>query len=452
LVVALSAPSALFAAGPRARSVGDTQTLATVPSPGFPEGVVVRGDRTYVSGPATFGTAGQGPSKVFEFRTATGELRRTYDIQGEDLSQEHALSCITTDGSGRLYALSTQLGVVRINPRTRVQEIYAPTIPHLPVCTFPPGPCVPGVDCSFPPGPCTPGVDSESCLIQPTAFPPGPCHSATCFPPGPCTGADCAPSAFPPGPCDGGRCTFPPGPCGGEIGEICFPPGPCAPVAADRGALPNDLAFDDAGNLYITDSFQATIWRVPPGGGVAEPWYQDPRLDTSAIPGFALGLNGVRVSPDRRALVFSISSGPNAGVAILPLVDQPTPLGLSLFHAYGPADGADGIAFGADGRLFVALAFANQIDILTNQGAETVRFPSAAQNLLRTVPYSNPANIAFDGRGGIIVTNHAIFDPHPARTSALLGAWVADTASPLARPVFARGDDDGDDDDDDDDD
>src|ERR1041384_2531847 len=45
---------------------------------------------------------------------------------------------------------------------------------------------------------------------------------------------------------------------------------PPAPV------LINDLAFDKKGNLYVTDSFQATIWRVPPGGGTAQVWYQSP--------------------------------------------------------------------------------------------------------------------------------------------------------------------------------
>ena len=71
---------------------GDVQVLATVPAPGFPEGIAVRGDRVYVAGPATFGTAGHIPSKVFAYDDRTGALLRTYDIQGENLSQEHANS------------------------------------------------------------------------------------------------------------------------------------------------------------------------------------------------------------------------------------------------------------------------------------------------------------------------------------------------------------------------
>jgi hypothetical protein len=40
--------------------------------------------------------------------------------------------------------------------------------------------------------------------------------------------------------------------------------------------LINDLAFDKNGYLYVTDSFQATIWRVPPGGGAPQVWFRMP--------------------------------------------------------------------------------------------------------------------------------------------------------------------------------
>src|SRR5262249_33949009 len=43
---------------------GEIETFANVPAtPGFPEGISVDGNRVYVSGPATAGTGGTGPSK-----------------------------------------------------------------------------------------------------------------------------------------------------------------------------------------------------------------------------------------------------------------------------------------------------------------------------------------------------------------------------------------------------
>lgn len=386
LAVALSSPAAL-AAEPTGRRFSDTQTLATLPSPGFPEGVVVEGTIAYVSGPATFGTVGAGPSTIHAIDTRTGERLSSIEIEGEDCMQEHALSSITSDGEGRLYVLSTQLGVVRVDPSTGAQEIYA-TIPHLQACN------------ELPPGPCTP-------------FPGGVCL------------AD-APSVS----CSSGRC-LPPGPCG--PGQSCLPLGPCQPVAIDRGSLPNDLAFDDQGNLYVTDSFQATIFRIPAGGGVAQAFYQDPAFDTSTIPGFALGFNGIRLSPDRSQVFFTASFGGNAGIWKVPPGPFAPHYTLQLVKGYSNYEIPDGIAFGASGRLYVALAGTSQVAALMSWGWEFTRFPSQTVNSVLPMPYDQPANIAFNGRGSLLVVNHALFTG-PSH-AALLDAVVFDTASPLARPI-----------------
>src|SRR5919112_4068417 len=119
----LVAVFASFAAAPasaqaRVRPSGDARTLAAGPAPGFPEGIAVKGNRVYVSGPATFGTAGKGPSAVFAFDIKTGALLNSYFTQGETLAQEHANSCIALDGDGRLYVNNTQLGVYRLDFET----------------------------------------------------------------------------------------------------------------------------------------------------------------------------------------------------------------------------------------------------------------------------------------------------------------------------------------------
>lgn len=368
--VVFSVSTALYAdEGPR--RFGDTRITASMPF-AFPEGVVVSGATAYVSGPATFGTAGMGPSYIAAIDTTTGVRTSTIQIVGEDLDQEHALSCITTDGAGRLYALSTQLGVVRIDPQSGAQAVYA-TIPHFAACA------------DLPPGPCK--VGDWSCL------PPGPCASGVCQTPGT------------------------PG--------TSLPPGPCAPVAFDRGSLPNDLAFDDAGNLYITDSFQATIFRVAPGGGQAQAFFQDARLDTSTIPGFSVGLNGIRISPDRTKIVITQTFGINSGVLTLPLMNHPPPYTLQMVRPYTRFELPDGLAYGSSGRLYVTLAGTNQIGLIDPLGREFYRINSAS--------YDNPANVAFDGSGSLVVTNHALFG-NPAN-GGLLNTFVGDVASPLAQPI-----------------
>ena len=173
----------LLGAAPPKGCEGKAKLFARVPAPAFPEGVAVDRGRVYVSGPATFGTAGQGPSAVWVYG-ADGRLLQTWSVQGEALQYEHGLSCLAVDGAGRIYVLSTQLGVLRFNRDTGAQSTYAPPFPMLP--------------------------------------------------------------------------TTPP---------YLFP-------------LPNDLAFDADGALFVSDSLQGAIFRIPPGGGAAQVWLQDTRLQT----------------------------------------------------------------------------------------------------------------------------------------------------------------------------
>jgi sugar lactone lactonase YvrE len=57
----------------------------------------------------------------------------------------------------------------------------------------------------------------------------------------------------------------------------------------------NDLAFDAAGALYVTDSFNGTVLRLAPGAANVEPWLDDPALAPGMPGGF--GLDGLSVVP-----------------------------------------------------------------------------------------------------------------------------------------------------------
>ncbi|MBX2997671.1 MAG: hypothetical protein KF893_04110 [Caldilineaceae bacterium] len=147
-MVALSMVCMILAAIlPAQASSGGVTTFAIVPAePGFPEGIAVHGNRVFVSGPARFGTAGTGPSAIHVYDRKTGALSQTIVVQGEALEYEHAVSNIAVDGAGRLYALSTQLGLIRFTKQgqTYVQESYGAPIPDLPICAA----VTPGVPCS----------------------------------------------------------------------------------------------------------------------------------------------------------------------------------------------------------------------------------------------------------------------------------------------------------------
>lgn len=126
---------------------GDISTFANVPAvPGFPEGVAVHGNSVFVSGPARFGTAGTGPSAIHVFNRKSGQLSQTITVQGENLAFEHAVSNIAVDGSGRVYALSTQLGLIRFSKigHNYLQQAYGDPLPDLPSCLT----ALPGEPCS----------------------------------------------------------------------------------------------------------------------------------------------------------------------------------------------------------------------------------------------------------------------------------------------------------------
>ena len=331
------------------RLLGDVQTLAAVPSPGFPEGIAVDNKTVYVAGPARFGTAGDGqPSTVFAYDIPSGALLTTYEIQGENLAFDHANSCIALDHDHRLYVINLQLGVVRLDVATGAQEIYSPPVPDLPTCGAAPG-------------------------------------------------------------------------------------GPCSPTFIDLPPLANDIAFDEDGFAYITDSFQATIWRIPPGGGPAEIWFQDGSLATP------FGPNGLRVDPTGTKVYFAVTAegvdgtGAFTGGKIywLPRIDAPTAADLHVFHQYH-GEAPDGIAFGKRGDLYVALAapFRSGISVLSPDGVETARYSNPFDPF---APFDSPANIAFDRKGSLLVTNHAFLTGVPSHFT-VLDVWVDDKGTRLEEP------------------
>jgi sugar lactone lactonase YvrE len=204
-------------------------------------------------------------------------------------------------------------------------------------------------------------------------------------------------------------------------------------------SLPNDLAFDDGGNLYLTDSFAATIYRIPAGGGAPAIWFTDPRLARDANVPF--GVNGIRFDKTHENVYISVTAenGTLNGVIYkLPFVANPPAASLVEFHRYNLATGLpapDGIAFGKSGKLYVALAGTSQISVLRPDGTEEVRYSGPAANpggSPNPVPWANPANIAFDKKtGSLLVTNHASLVPFDPNLFCVFSVFVDDKASPL---------------------
>lgn len=114
----------------------------------------------------------------------------------------------------------------------------------------------------------------------------------------------------------------------------------------------NGLTFDNAGNVYVSDSFQGIIWKTGPSGGAGAAWVTDPLLTTTGVPPF--GANGVEFSP--AGDIMYVANTGNDTVVQIPVTNG-NPGKPSVF--VNSINGADGIAIDNDGNLWVA---ANQSD------------------------------------------------------------------------------------------
>ena len=216
----------------------------------------------------------------------------------------------------------------------------------------------------------------------------------------------------------------------------CVPlviPPPCSPTLIDAPPIPNDIAFAPNGDAYVTDSMQATIWRIPAGGGAPRIWFQDRRFASPYI-----GINGIRLHPDgtRVFLTVSVDLLGQPSVYSLPLVAAPNASQLRLFHRFAAGELPDGIAFGATGDLYVAMASAlgSGVMILRPDGTQRARLRNPNLNLLD--PYDGPANIAFDGAGRILLTNHAPVTGLVLRRFSIVDTDVQDAGAPLVTPAL----------------
>jgi sugar lactone lactonase YvrE len=189
---------------------------------------------------------------------------------------------------------------------------------------------------------------------------------------------------------------------------------PCSPALRDETPMADYGAWGPDGSLYVTDYQQAVIWRVPPGGGAAQVWLADKRLD-----GDMFGTAGLALAADHRTLVISqgSSAGLGAGnpttgrIYTVPIGADGKPGELTQLWESGPAEAPDGLAIAASGRIYVALVspLANQLVAVGADGKEIDRSPAI---------FDAPSSVAFL-HNSLIVAQQSYVNGDPSHMQIL---------------------------------
>ena len=197
--------------------------------------------------------------------------------------------------------------------------------------------------------------------------------------------------------------------------------------------IPNGVAFDRVGNLYVTDSAKGIVWRVTQNGAV-ERWLDDPVLrgmTPAPSPFGQVGANGldfdqlgvlhVAVTDFGRIVRIPVTADGRAGVPSIWVEDD-------------DLVGADGIAFDLEGNLLVA---ANRLDQLVRVT------PTGVINVIGTSAdgLDFPSDVAFttaSAAGNVYVTNSAALTAGGSVLRPPRPALLALSIAPEPLPYHAR--------------
>jgi hypothetical protein len=180
----------------------------------------------------------------------------------------------------------------------------------------------------------------------------------------------------------------------------------------------NDLRFDDAGDLFVSDSFSGTIFKVAKGGGAVTAWVSDPLLAPDPTvcgvqTDFHLGVNGFVRKGDA---YFAVNTD-RASVLKIPVNADGTAGQPEIFVDTDCAalSGADGVALDpTTGELIVAVNYQDKIVRVGDDKKITV--------LAEGDPLQSPASLAVDPASGDLYVTSAAFaalatDPTKAKPS-----------------------------------
>jgi sugar lactone lactonase YvrE len=202
----------------------------------------------------------------------------------------------------------------------------------------------------------------------------------------------------------------------------------------------NALTFDQAGNVYVSDSYQGIIWKIAPAGGAAASWVDDALLRTTGKPPF--GANGLAFNKNASAL-FVANTGDDAVIKIPVASGVP---GTPAVLAYS-INGADGLILDGDDNIWVAANQADEIVVLNPTGKVIAKLGDFGGINRRgaAIGLLFPASLVFHG-DDVLVTN-LVLDTRLFGFPTVDSQWAAQvtryTVSKLKKRIPHTRNDDG---------
>lgn len=142
-------------------------------------------------------------------------------------------------------------------------------------------------------------------------------------------------------------------------------------AGTEQVTMPNAVAFDADGAMYVTDSIGGAVWLVPPDGS-AEPWVEHDLLAGTGAMGLGIpvGANGIAV--DQQSGVVYVAVLEQGTIVAIPIMDDGS-AGEPAVHArFEGLAVADGIAIDENGTLYAAQPGGNSISRVSEDGSVEV--------------------------------------------------------------------------------
>lgn len=209
---------------------------------------------------------------------------------------------------------------------------------------------------------------------------------------------------------------------GAFIWKTCTAGAPTIFATLDPSGGPNDLAFDDRRNLFVTDPFLGKVYKITTAGAVST-WLQHPLLNGNTASPYllfhAVGVDGLAFDEDKENLYLG---NLDYGRLIRVPVRYNGSAGTPVVVASDPKlAGIDGFAFDHDGTIFAAINGQDHFVSISSSGVIT--------DLYAGLPLDGPSSVAFGTTPGTQKTLYIISGaflrtfglqsgtPHPAMLS-----------------------------------